>query len=50
MTLAQLADCWQTLALAAVEAVVGPVEPAPEVDPEPTLDQAWDGIIPEFDR
>jgi len=50
MTLAQLADRWQTLTLAAVEAVVGPVKPAPELEPEPTLDHAWDGIITEFDR
>jgi hypothetical protein len=29
MTLAQLADRWQTLTLAAVEAVVGPAQPDP---------------------
>jgi len=50
MTLAQLADRWQTLTLAAVEAVVGPVEPDPEIELEPNVEQAWDGIIPEFDR
>lgn len=47
MTLADLADNWHRLTLAAVEAVVG--EPEPEVtDPEPT--DPWYGIIPEFDR
>jgi hypothetical protein len=48
MTLAQLADRWQTLTLAAVEAVVGQTEPEPR--PEPPLADAWTGIIPEFDR
>jgi hypothetical protein len=48
MTLAQLADHWHTLTLAAVEAVVG--QPEPETQPEPPLADAWAGIIPEFDR
>ena len=48
MTLAQLADHWQTLTLAAVEAVVGQPEPEPQT--EPPLVDAWAGIIPEFDR
>jgi hypothetical protein len=48
MTLAQLADRWQTLTLAAVEAVVG--QPEPEPQPEPPLADAWTGIIPEFDH
>jgi hypothetical protein len=45
MTLAQLADCWQTLTLAAVQAVVGQLEPEPH--PEPSLADPWDGILPE---
>jgi len=48
MTLAELADRWHTLTLAAVEAVVG--QPEPEPQPEPPLADAWAGIIPEFDR
>jgi len=44
MTLAEIADRWQTLTLAAVEAVVG--EPETE-EPQPT--DPWHGIIPEFD-
>jgi len=48
MTLAQLADRWQTLALAAVEAVVGQPEPEPQPEPQPA--DAWTGILPEFDR
>jgi hypothetical protein len=48
MTLAQLADRWQTLALAAVEAVVG--QPEPEPQPEPQMADPWHGIITEFDR
>jgi hypothetical protein len=48
MTLSQLADRWQTLTLAAVEAVVG--QPEPESQPEPELTDPWHGILPEFDR
>jgi hypothetical protein len=48
MTLAQLADHWQTLTLAAVEAVVG--QPEPEPQPEPAMADPWHGILPEFDR
>jgi hypothetical protein len=48
MTLAQLADRWQTLTLAAVEAVVG--QPEPEPQPEPAIVDPWHGILPEFDR
>lgn len=51
MTLAQLADCWQTMTLAAVEAVVGQAAPEPEPEPPPpSLVDAWEGIVPEFDR
>jgi len=65
MTLAQLADRWQTLTLAAVEAVVGPAQPDPfeniaaddgtAIDVfcgsgQPPLADAWHGILPEFDR
>jgi len=50
MTLAQLADHWQTLTLAAVEAVVGQPEPEPEPQPEPAMADPWHGILPEFDR
>jgi hypothetical protein len=48
MTLAQLADHWQTLTLAAVEAVVG--QPEPELQPETPMNDPWHGILPEFDR
>jgi hypothetical protein len=47
MTLAEIADRWQTLTLAAVEAVVGELEPDTA---EPTPADAWEGILPEFDR
>jgi hypothetical protein len=53
MTLAQLADHWQTLTLAAVEAVVGQPEPEPQPEPQPEPEpepEPWHGIIPEFDR
>jgi len=50
MTLAQLADRWQTLTLAAVEAVVGQPETEPEPQREPDLSDPWHGILPEFDR
>jgi len=48
MTLAEIADRWQTLTLAAVEAVVG--QPEHEPQPEPPMTDAWTGILPEFDQ